>query len=278
MVLIAGDQPSKILDPANRPLDFPAATVAAERTPILCGRFSAVFSMWTDQLDIATAKPFAQRIAVGRCVVDQSLRLASKNSIFKQGLNESYFMRTRACRVDAERKAVAIGENHNLCSLATLGLSDLFTPFFADENVPSAKDSSWSTRPLRSSCRANCAQAFAQAPDRVQSRWRRQQVDAEGKREGISFQRAPLRRSQRIPSAQRRDGAGGRPPLGLLGISGKWSLINCHRSSVSSNSGSSLDPVGDFTAGRERFFMSASFRLHSIRLPLQYRLASNSRF
>ena len=278
MVLVASDQPSKVLKPTDRPLDFPAATVAAERTPILRGRLGAVFAMWTDQLDATTVKPFAQRIAIGRRVVDQSPRLASKNSVFEQRLNESYFMGTRASCVDTEWETMAVGEDHNLRALTTFCLADLFTPFFADENVPSAKDSSRSTRPSRSSCRTNRAQTFSQTPDRVQSRWRRQQVVAEGKREGISFQRAPLRRIQRIPSTQRRDATAGRPPLGPAGVSGNRSLINCHCSSVSSSSGSIMDPAGGSTAVRERFFMSASFRLHSIRLHQQYRLASNPKF
>jgi hypothetical protein len=278
MVLVTSDQPSKVLKPTDRSLDLPATTVSAERTPILRGRLGAVLSMRADQFDTATPKSFPQRVAVSRCIVDQSPRLALENTVCEQRLYESYFVRTRARRVDAERKTMAVGKDHDLGALATFGLADLFTPFFADENVPSANDSSWLTRPLRSSRRTNRAHAFSQTPDRVQSRWRRQQVVAEGKREGMSFQRAPVRRIQRMPSMQIRDGTTGRPPLGPTGDSGNRSSINCHRSSVSSNSGSILDPVGDSTAGRERFFMSASFRLHSIRSSHKHRLASNSKF
>jgi hypothetical protein len=86
--------------------------------------------------------------------------------------------------------------------------------------------------------------------------WRRQQVEDEGKCLGKSFHRAPLRRIHRTPSTQGRVGAGGRPPSGRFGRSGNRSEMRFHCSSVSSNSGSIVDPVGVSTARRDRFAMS----------------------
>ena len=278
MIIVASDQPPKVLQPADRPLDGPAPAIPTKRTSVLRARFDSVASMWADQLDTTTTKPVAQRIAVSSKIVDQPPRESAQNALIKQRFNQSYFVGTRTRRVDAERKATTIGEHHNLGAFATFGLANLFTPFFADENVPSANDSSRSTRPSRSSCRTNRAHAFSQTPDLVQSRCRRQQVEVEGNREGMSFQRAPLRRIQKMPSTQSRAGTTGRPPWGPTDGSGNRSLINSHRSSLSSNSGSVLDPVGDSTASRERLFMSASFRLHSIRHSNQSRLASNHKF
>ena len=278
MVFVASDKPPKVLKPTDRSLDFPAATVATERATVLRARLGAIRPMRTNEFDTPSQESFTERIAVGGCVVDQPLRLASKNSVFEQWFDECYFMRTSARGVDAERDTTTVSKHHDLGALATFRLADLFTPFFADEKVPSANDSSWSSRPSRSIRRTNRAQAFSQTPDRVQSRCRRQQVVAEGKCAGMSFHRAPLRRIHRIPSTQRRDDTTGRPPLGPTGVSRNRSSINFHRSSVSSNSGSILDPSGGSTAGEDRSFMSASFRLHSIRLSLQNGLTSDLGF
>lgn len=278
MVLVSGDKTAKVLKPTDRSLDFPASTVAAERATILRARLGAIRPMRADKLDTPSPESLAQRIAVGGCVVDQPLWLASKESVFEQRFNECYFMRTSARCVDAERNTTTVGKHHDLGALATFRLSDLFTPFFADENVPSANDSSWSRRPSRSSRRTSRAQAFSHTPDRVQSRCRRQHVVAEGKCAGMSFHLAPLRRIQRMPSTQGRDDTTGRPPLGPTGVSRNRSLINFHRSSVSSNSGSILDPSGGSTAGEDRFFMCAAFRLHSIRQSFLYGLASGTGF
>jgi hypothetical protein len=70
-------------------------------------------------------------------------------------------------------------------------------------------------------------------PASVHSRNRRQHVEGEGKQLGRSFQRAPVRRIQRMPSAQARAGARGRPPCGDRGFSGNKSAIKDHCSSVS---------------------------------------------
>jgi hypothetical protein len=132
MVLVASDQPSKVLKPTDRSLDFPATTVSAERAPILCGGLRAVLSVRANQFDTATRQPFAQRIAIGGQVVDQSSRFSWQNASFEQRLNKSHFVWARTRRVDGERKTMAIGEDHDLGALAAFGLADLFTPFFAD--------------------------------------------------------------------------------------------------------------------------------------------------
>lgn len=119
----------------------------------------------------------------------------------------------------------------------------MLTPFFAEENVPSAKASSWLTSPRRSSLRSSRVQAFSQRPSMVHSLCRRQQVEEEGKTLGKSFQRAPDRRIQRIPSKHAREDARGRPPYAETGRSGNKSAIRSHCSSLSCALGSFLDPA-----------------------------------
>jgi hypothetical protein len=148
---------------------------------------------------------------------------------------------------------MTVGEHHDLGAFAALGLAHAFAPFFAEENVPSANDSSRLTFPFRSSARTKRAQAFSQMPAWVHSLSRRQQVAGEGKYFGKSFHRAPVRRTHRIPSTHRRGSTRGRPPLEDGGLWGNRSAINCHCSFVSSYSGSILDPAaGTSVPGRDR--------------------------
>jgi hypothetical protein len=256
VILVASNNPSKVLNPTDRSFYFPTPTVAAHFAPVLRGRFYPIRTVRTDQVDASTLQPGSQRITVGGHVVDQATRLSSKHSRFEKRFDQCDFVGTGTGGVDASRETVSVGKNHDLGSLASLGLANLFTPFFAEANVPSAKDSSWSTSPLRSSKSTHRFQATCQIPDSVHCRCRRQQVEVEGKCLGRSFHRAPLRSIQRIPSMQPRDAAAGRPPLGPIGVSANRSDIKCHCSSVSSFLGSVVDPVSGSAASRDRFVMS----------------------
>jgi hypothetical protein len=114
--------------------------------------------------------------------------------------------------------------------------------------VPSAKPSSQSTWPCRSSNTTNRRQAWSHTPSSDHSAKRRQQVTYEGNDRGRSFHRAPLRSTHRMPSRQRRTSALGRPPRGSGLGALKRSEISDHCSSVSCGctrfeSGSILDPA-----------------------------------
>jgi hypothetical protein len=153
-------------------------------------------------------------------------------------------VRTGAGDERSQRQSRVIGQDHDLGSLAAFGLADAFPPFFAEANVPSAMAWSRSIWPARSRRRSRRDHACFSTPLLVQASNRRQQVLGDGKQGGKSFQRAPVRSTQQIPSKQDRDGAGGRPPSGERGKSGKRSEINDHCSSLSSNVGSFVNPAG----------------------------------
>jgi hypothetical protein len=243
VVFVASDKASEVLQPTDRAFDAPAVAVATELASILCGRLLPVFAMRADQIDSTATKTIAQRIAVRRSIIKQSSRSSSQNSFVEQRLDKRYFVRAGAGCVDAEWKTATVDEDHDLGPLAAFRLANLFTPFFAEANVPSAIDSSRSIRPCRSSLRSSRPHAFSQIPAWLHSWRRRQQVVAEGKCLGMSFQRAPLRRIQRMPSMQARGSTRGLPPSTEGGACGNRSAINCHCSFVSSYSGSILDPA-----------------------------------
>lgn len=265
LVFVTSDQAAEILQPTDRTFDFPAFAISPKLATILGRRPGAIAAVRADEINASPLQSGPQGVAVSGEVINQARRIATKNFVRNQRFDQGYFVGAGACRVGSSGKSFCVGENHDLCALASLGLPDLFTPFFAGEKVPSAIASSWFTQPSRSSNRTNRAQAFFPTPLSVHSLCRRQQVAAEGNRSGMSDHRAPLRRIQMMPSTQGRAATGGRPPFGPTGRSGNKFEINDHCSSVSSYLGSVVDPAGDSTAKRDRFVMSASFRLHSLR-------------
>jgi hypothetical protein len=276
--LVAGDESAEGFEPTDRALDDPAFTIPPERSAVLRGRSFAAAAMRTDEFDAALGQACAERIAVGRPIVDQPVRQSIDDRLLEQRLDQSGFTEASAVDVDRERQSGAVDQEHELRALAALGRAVVIAPFLAAANVPSAKPSSHSTSPCRSSLRINRRQARSQTPSFDHCSKRRQQVTYEGNERGRSFQRAPVRKIQRMPSTHRRASARGRPPRGSGAGSLNRSEIKDHCSSLSSGrvgqlSGSILDPASQ----RDRFGISGTpFPL--IRTPNDERLASKTKF
>lgn len=263
MVFITGYQSTEVLEPADRSLDFPTSSVTTETSAVLRRRLLAIAPVRADEFYALASQSFAQGIAVGGEVVDQPLRPPTNDALRQQRLNQRHLVRTSAGDGRSQREAATVGEHHDLGSLAAFGLADQFAPFFAEENVPSANVSERSTWPCRSSFRSSRAHAFSQTPLRVHCWKRRQQVAAEGKPGGRSFQRAPLRSTHAMPSKQRRGSIAGRPTWPVRGMYGNKSAINRHWASVSSDLGSILDPAGRSARGsRDRIVISGLLSDH----------------
>ena len=241
--LIPSYKSPKVVKPADGPLDFPSTLVSSECSTVLSGRFFAIRFVRSDELNASFLQTKPQRIAIGGLVVNQLTRSTVNRSISEQRLDEINFMGTGTFNHVAARRAVAVNQQHDFGALTAFGLAYTKAPFFADENVPSAIDSSRSIWPWRSSLLTNRAHAFLNRPSSVHWFNRRQQVGYDGKCDGKSRQRAPVRSIQAMASKQSRDDARGRPPNGDGGGSSNKSEIKPHCSSVSSNSGSILDPT-----------------------------------
>ena len=171
--------------------------------------------MRTDQINTDPFQAHAQRQAISRAVVNQHLKSfprstsmnSRRSSRFQRILDQLRFMRRRGSNAQPDWYALTIRCRHNFCSLAAFGFSDARGLFFAGENVPSAKTSSQSKRPCASSIAMKVCQMSIQTFCSCRLFIRRQQALPDGKRSGISFQRAPLRRIQRIHSRRSRLGA-----------------------------------------------------------------------
>lgn len=275
---IPSDDSAEVLEPANGSFNLPTSAVAAELSSVLRRRTTPSSSVRTNQFDAALFQAVPQGLTVRRFVIDESTWPAVAHSMIQEWLDQFHFVGTGAGNLSTERQSITIDEDHDLSPLAAFGLTNAFSPFFADENVPSAMVSSQSRRPLRSSLFSNRFQAWSQTPDSVHCWCRRQQVAGEGKCGGRSFQRAPVRKIHRIPSTHSRGGMRGLPPSGDGGSSENRSAINNHCSSVSC-AGSFLEPVGTEAAPvlRIRDIINLLGR-NTIRNQGTTRLASKSMF
>ena len=243
IVLKSRDGSPEVLHPAECAFDFPSPPVTPEFSTVLGWRFLASFLVRCDKLGSAFLETTSQRIAISGLVVDKSADCSSQDSFVEKIFDQANIVSTRRRNRTAQGDSVTIDEQHRLCTFAALGLPNVFAPFFAAENIASAIDSSWLILAWRSNLRSKRAWTLSQIPDSVHSLCRRQHVELDGNRLGMSDQRAPVRRIQSIPSKHARGGIGGRPPFGSGGGSGKNSDIRFHWSSVSCNSVSILEPV-----------------------------------
>lgn len=243
MAFVADDKSAPVKEPTDRPFDLVASFVASQGPTILSRSPCAVLAVFADEFDLPCLQTLAERIAVGRSIVEQPHGLASRRAPLDQSLDELDLRLAGAGAVGPQRYALPIDEQPDLRAVAFLGLADLDAPFFAGENVPSPIVSSQLIRCSRSSLPSSRAHAVLKTPDVAHSCSRRQQVLGEGKCLGKSFQRAPLCKIHKMPSKHGRDATRGRPPTLVIGVWGNRSAIQSPCSSVSSGWGSVLDPV-----------------------------------
>ena len=214
--------------------------------------------MRANQFDSVFRKPRSQWVGIGCTIVDQSLDSPHRldRRLGKCRLDEFDFARGRRGELNSQRKTLAVRHHHKLRPLSTLGLADSVSPFFAGENVPSAKTSAQLIRPSSSSSVRNARQIVSQISASSQSRNRLQQVAGEGNRSGKSLHRAPDLSIQRIPSRTSRVSAGGRPPLGFLFGLGSRGSIFCHWASVKIRScrDTCLPPRGALSRHKDAHF------------------------
>ena len=241
--LVTHQQTPEVGDPSNGPFDFPAAFVASQLSSILPFRFNAIRPMGADQVNSSFGQAIPQRIGIGGLVVNQPRGILARTpSSFpwhchlpQRDFNERDFIWCGRGKVHSQRNTLAVCHHHKLRTLSALGLADTRAPFFAGENVPSAKVSFHFKRPCSSNSARKARHTFNQMPSASQSRSRRQHVLADGNLPfGKSFHRAPLRNTHRMPSKHGRLAIGQGPPFGDASGSGINGAILAHCSSVSS--------------------------------------------
>ena len=241
--LPSNQQTPEVSQPGDCSFYRPSALIPAQLSTILSLGLNATTTMRTDQIDPSCGQALTQRIRVCRSIVDQWLRVGGiavfrrhwNGSLLQGVLNQLDFRRGRRGGENSQRKTLAVCHHHKLRTLSPFGFADLGAPFFAGENVPSAKTSYQSSRPSSSSCSRKVRHIVSQTPVSSHCFSRRQQVLGDGYWSGKSLQRAPLRRTQRIPSKTGRFGMGLGPPFGEALGSGNRGAIFSHWASVNSD-------------------------------------------
>jgi hypothetical protein len=134
--VVANQETSLELKPADRTFDFPAMTIVAETSAILSRSFLSAFAMRCHLLDIANLQSVSEPVSIRRLVVKQADRTFPGHPHV-----DECFDRVDLCRLSRRgecrnRNPLTIGQQHELCALALLGPAHFNPPFFAGEKVP----------------------------------------------------------------------------------------------------------------------------------------------
>lgn len=225
------------IKPGKEPFDLPSAPVSAQCPAILSDRSFSIALVWCDQFNAFGSKSLIERITIVGAIPNNSFGSSHGDNLIEGSLDKGDFMWASRRRVHAEWKTSSVCNNHELRTLAPLGLSDLWAPFFANTNVPSIKHSERLIWPTSSRCCASASSMCRSTPFLTQRENRRKHVVPEGNRSGKSHQAAPVRSTQRIPfmTARLLCNSGRPRPSSRLGVSGISGSRIAHCSSVSSS-------------------------------------------
>ena len=224
---MSDEQASVVAQVSKGAFDFPAPAIAPQGPAILQDA-SPTSPVRTDQLDATPGESLAQPLCIVSAVTDEPLwtraRSASSGSWHLdalQGFLREADLRGRGAKEStSQRYTLAVCHHHPLCTFATFGFTHAEPPFLALAKLPSRNTSSQLSRPWASNSERKRRQILSQTSSRSQSRKRRQQVLSLEYRSGRSRQRAPLRRTHRIPSNTSRSSERGRPVFFSGGNSG----------------------------------------------------------
>jgi len=194
-----GNNAFELVEPGKRTFDLPSSFVPTQRSAVLSGGSDAIFAVRRDQFNATLCQLLIERITVVGAIPNKSSGASVGDGLIEGSFDKGDFMWASRSRVHGEWKTMSVSNNHELRTLAPLGLSHFGSPFFATTKVPSMKHSDRSIRPASSRCRARLSRICRITPDLTQRVKRLKQVHPEGKRSGKSAQAAPVRKTQRMP-------------------------------------------------------------------------------
>lgn len=235
MIIESHQNPTEILQPRKKALDFPASFVAPHLSAVLRLWLLAIGFVRRNQFDFKFGEPFIQRVGIICLVADQLFRSLVGKARSESLLDKSDFMRRSRVREYGERKTSAICHCHEFRTLAPLGLSHSKAPFFATINVPSIKHSDKSRLPRECKSSAKVSRTRRKIPSLLHCWNRRWQVWYGGNLAGRSHHRAPERNIQSTPFKTSRADRGGRPRVWITSSFSKRCFIKAHCSSVNSS-------------------------------------------
>ena len=112
------DQPAKVVQQSESPLDDPAAFVSTSLPTGLCFLPVLDLSARTDSTDSPIRQTHSQRLAVSGFVIDHALRLSILQcQIFQQWLDQDRFIPTCGCGLRPRRSSLRIDSDQQLWRL-----------------------------------------------------------------------------------------------------------------------------------------------------------------
>jgi len=216
-----------ISKPGNGALNFPASFVPSQSPSILKFWFVSVNPVRGYQFNALFLENLAKAVRIIRLVTNQMLGFLTK--LIKGLVCQFHLMRAGRVKGHSQRNTLAVCHHHKLCALAPLGFADFRPPFLAGMKLPSMKHSAHLICLFLSNSWIKVLQTLSHISFSSHIFKRLQQVLGLGYFSGKSFQRAPVRKIQRIPSKTKRLCFQGLPLLFNLGSSGS---IFCHCLSV----------------------------------------------
>jgi hypothetical protein len=227
----------ELVEPSKGALYFPSSFITAKCSTILSGCFFTISFMRCDQINTLLCQPLIERITIVGTIPNKSSGSSQGEGFIEGSLDKGDFMWASRSRVHGEWKTMSVSHNHELRTLAPLGLSHFGSPFFATTKVPSIKHSDKSILPDSSKCLASASSILRMTPALTQRLKRRKQVQPEGKRSGKSAHAAPVRSTHQIPLSTARSlcTCGLPRPSSRRGIVGISGANIAHCSSVSSS-------------------------------------------
>jgi hypothetical protein len=234
-------QSAETPEPRKGPFNLPTMPTSSQPSSIFEVASLRPPAIRQDRRNAAMPKPPAEPLAVVTSVANQALGILARPpstdarhaNRCQRRLDEIDFRRSRRGDMYSQRNTLAVDHHHPLRTLAPLGFSDVRAPFFADANEPSMNVFSHDSRPQASSWPRNARHSCSHVPSSSHRRSRRQHVEPLGYPSGRSRQRAPVFRTQRMPSTTSRFATRGRPPARERRGRGRCGSIFAHCASVS---------------------------------------------
>ena len=150
MTLISDNQPSQVLQPSEKPFDFPAAFIPPLLPSVLSFWLRPVAAMWCDQLNaVLFQKIIIELVTVVCFVANEFFRLSGNEKAVKRRFRQLHFMRRSTCKAGGDMKTGSVRNCHDPAAIAPFCPPDCIAPFFAETKLPSM-NASRRSRPPRS--------------------------------------------------------------------------------------------------------------------------------
>ena len=237
---MSDDQATIGAEPREGPFNDPPVAIATKSAAVIITAAEVPISVRDDWRDASSVQRIAQRVTVVAAVGDQPRRLLPRSPRsaprdadgVQRRVDEFDLRRTGRGDMNSQRNTLAVDHHHPLRTFSAGRAADLGAPFFAEANEPSMNVFSHRKRPRASSWPRKARHSRSHVPSTSHARSRRQHVDPLGYPSGRSRQRAPVFKTQRMPSTAARSVTRGRPPLPDRRVRGRCGSILAHCASV----------------------------------------------